>query len=477
MGGRTSKLLDFLKEEFGQEKGEEYERELLSLSLDIAQNIDRVYNYSIDELGLDLAIDDTGRIWMHEANGGPQSKYHEEERAKNTIAYAKYLGKNRMFLTSDMQEYTGFKNQYKYNKNTDELTDLSKEKVTIGLLYEKKSTHPKFLEACAIIANYNNNNFYAFNAADIDYQNKIIRAQVFQDFQWKEKIVRYPDVIYDRLRMNGRSVYKLPYVEFSGIPFTHTLSVKELNKLEIYNNLSKHTELSSVIIPYMKVEDIEGLLEFLNQHRTIILKPIHGSFAMGIIKLTKNEKNFEWSEDQIEKKYSYTQLKRVLKERGIIKNYLSQKFIESKSIDNAPIDMRIHLIKDIDKKWVVAKDYVRISNEGFKINTEKYRSGRGFSGQTAYIDRYLKRNFPEHDEEILEEIKQKSIEIAETFDEVNNFKVGEQALDLALTLDGDIYLIEINANRPGVFGYEYEIARYMIPYAASLNSPISSRGG
>src|SRR5699024_9024854 len=58
-----------------------YEEEILRLSLDVTQHLDKLYGLSLNELGLDFAIDDTGRIWMHEANNGPQTAYHEEERA------------------------------------------------------------------------------------------------------------------------------------------------------------------------------------------------------------------------------------------------------------------------------------------------------------------------------------------------------------------------------------------------------------
>lgn len=466
-GGRTDYLSGFLEEQFGEKVGINYEKELVSLSLEIAENIDRIYNFSIDELGLDLAIDQTGRIWMHEANPGPQSKYHEEERAKNTIAYARYLGENRMFLSNTIQESTGLTGQYSYNSKTDQLTDLDKNKITIGLLYDENSTHEKYLEACAIVAEYNNNNFVAFEAVDIDYNNKIIRVKMFENFEWKEKIVRYPDVIYDRLRMKHSSIYNLPYVEFKNMPFTHNLSVEDLNKIEISNRLSKYEEIAEQMIPYTKVEKLDELFEFIDIHQTVILKPIHGSFAVGIIKIEKDEKKFIWSEEG-KKEYSHSQLKRILNERAVEKNYLVQKFIESKSIDGQPIDMRIHLIKTADGDWVIAKDYVRISNEGFKINTENYGNGRAFSGQIAYINRFLKRNFPDCHEELQKKIETTAHSIAKVFDQENNDKVSEQALDLALTLEGDIYLIEINANRPGIFGYEYEIARHMIPYASSL---------
>ena len=470
LGGRTQELEDFLKEEFSLQKAKEYNDELIRLSVEVASEIDRIYNNSIDELGLDLAIDKSGRIWMHEANAKPQTRYHEKERAVNTIAYLKYLGENKLFLTNDMQEITGFDNQFKYYTGINlEVEDLDASKVTIGLLYDEGSTKEKFLEACAIVSSYTGVNFYAYQAMDIDYEHKVIKGKVFDDFEWKEKIVRYPDVIYDRLRMRNSSIYNLVYTEFANLPFTHTLEIKELNKLTIYNELEKVEALSENVIPHSEVTNENDLIEFINKHETVILKPIHGSFAVGIIKIEKIGNKFIWTEDE-STEYSITQVKRIFKDRNVYERYLIQKYIEFKSKDNRPTDIRIHMIKDKDNhdKWNIAKEYVRVSDGGFKVNTAVFSEGRGFSGTTTYVNRYVTQNFDVNPKEIEDKIWEVAYKVAVNFDQLYEGKINEQALDLGVTLNGDVFVIEINANRPGVFGYEYEIARYMIPYAASL---------
>src|SRR5699024_2500973 len=95
----------FLKEQYGVKKGKQYEDEILQLSLDVTIHLDKLYGLSLNELGLDFAIDDKGKIWMHEANNGPQTAYHEEKRAVNYIAYAKYIAENGiMYLNISSQD-------------------------------------------------------------------------------------------------------------------------------------------------------------------------------------------------------------------------------------------------------------------------------------------------------------------------------------------------------------------------------------
>lgn len=104
-GGRTLNIETFLQEEYGAEKAAQLQEKLATLSIDIVTVIDDIYNQSLDELGLDLAIDQDEKIWMHEANVKPRMRYYEAERAVNTIAYLKYVAKNKLFMTNDVQEY------------------------------------------------------------------------------------------------------------------------------------------------------------------------------------------------------------------------------------------------------------------------------------------------------------------------------------------------------------------------------------
>ncbi|GAK13955.1 YheC/YheD family protein [Geomicrobium sp. JCM 19039] len=92
-GGHTEELSNFLRKEFIS-NAHNLENELINLSLNLTTHIDQIYRSAIDELGLDLTIDANKRIWVHEVNLAPQTTFHEEERAVNTIAYSRFIAKN-----------------------------------------------------------------------------------------------------------------------------------------------------------------------------------------------------------------------------------------------------------------------------------------------------------------------------------------------------------------------------------------------
>ncbi|MDY0393995.1 YheC/YheD family protein [Virgibacillus halophilus] len=80
--GRVEDFHDFLMNEYGESIGSTHETNILGLSLEIARHLDKLYGLALDELGIDLAIDDQGKYWMHEANNGPQTAYHEQKKSR-----------------------------------------------------------------------------------------------------------------------------------------------------------------------------------------------------------------------------------------------------------------------------------------------------------------------------------------------------------------------------------------------------------
>ncbi|NLJ77714.1 MAG: hypothetical protein GX325_10770 [Peptococcaceae bacterium] len=89
-GGTTTDIWYFLLLEYGKRAQRIYDT-LCNLALEITEHVNGFYPYPLDEVGVDLAIDQNERIWLYEVNAGPQTKHHEWDRARNTIAYALYI--------------------------------------------------------------------------------------------------------------------------------------------------------------------------------------------------------------------------------------------------------------------------------------------------------------------------------------------------------------------------------------------------
>lgn len=96
-GGSTNYLDPFLKQEYGDEYYD-IKRYLEQFSLQLAGHLDELqqdyFSETIDELGIDVALDDMKKIWIYEVNwrpGCPPSFYLELDVVSNMIKYAIFL--------------------------------------------------------------------------------------------------------------------------------------------------------------------------------------------------------------------------------------------------------------------------------------------------------------------------------------------------------------------------------------------------
>jgi UDP-N-acetylmuramoyl-tripeptide--D-alanyl-D-alanine ligase len=98
-GGSTNYLVPFLKQEFGDDYYD-VKCYLEQFSLQLAGHMDQLqqdyFSETIDELGIDVALDDLRKIWIYEVNwrpGSPPAFYLELDVARNIIRYAMFLAR------------------------------------------------------------------------------------------------------------------------------------------------------------------------------------------------------------------------------------------------------------------------------------------------------------------------------------------------------------------------------------------------
>ncbi|MFG6120943.1 YheC/YheD family protein [Thalassobacillus sp. B23F22_16] len=460
-GGRTEELGSLFAREFGG-IGRQYEKDIQKLALDLTMGLDKIHGFALSELGLDLAIDSNGRFWLYEVNNGPQSTYHENERAVNTIAYAVYIARNGLFLTNEFDKVDFIKGQFNARQTRVPVANL-RESCSIGMLVDEKEVNNLTI-ACSYVANFEDVNFFYFTPKDIDFNEMLIRGHFYENKKWNSKVVNYPDVIYDRLRLRGINGYKRIYEDLEGIPFTNNFYGNSISKLEVYDNLSSISGLKKAIIPYQKVTRMRDIFIFLERYNKVILKPRIGSFANGV-HFVEKVKTDEYFVAIGEKEFHLNESKLMNYLGGIInrEEFLTQKYIESRTIDNQPFDIRVHMMKDGSGKWSFVDIYPRVGVYHAVILA--MRKG-GYIGE---ISGFLSRNFGRNNSNDLgNNIKELSHKIACEFENFYDHHLSEIGLDLAIDQELNLSLIEVNVNKPGFINCEFEIAKHAIPYAVYL---------
>lgn len=461
-GGRTESLDTFLKTEFDS-KGEQYSKNLKELALDLTHHLDKLFGFALSDLGIDLTIDQSGRFWMHEVNNGPQTKYHEKDWAKNIVGYAKYVAENGIYSTNEFQKERKLKDQFNSKTSKLAVANLSKNKVAIGML-TPQGEDDKLAIACAYVANYEGSDFYYFRPQDVDYDTGLIRGHFYENKEWTPKIVPYPDVIYDRLRLRGTGYYNEIYGEFEGIPITNEFYGNSISKLEVYDNLYETGKLNDVIIPYQKVTRTKDILDFIELYKAVIVKPEVGSFARGVHLIEKQDSGqYLVAEKDNKRVYSEIALAKFLRKILEEGSFLVQKYIETRTQEGNPFDIRVHMMKNGKNNWDFVTLYPRI---GLNYATIMSMNSGGYTGKLVG---FLKRNYPnESAEKIENSIKNAALNITNTFSSLYEENFNEIAFDFALDKNAIPSLIEVNINKPGITVFEFDLAQFAIPNAIHI---------
>lgn len=461
-GGRTEEFEAFMNNEFDS-KGNLYSSELRKLAMDLTIHVDKLMDYSLNDLGIDLTIDKSGKFWMHEINNGPESKYHEQEWAANTIGYASYIAKNGIYKMNEFQKRKKLKGAFNARTMKLPAADLDQAETAVGMLVSENDDD-KLAIACAYVAKYEDKHFYYFTPKDIDYEMMLIRGYFYENKEWIAKVVRYPDVIYDRLRLKGIGNYKFIYEELDGIPITNEFFGNSISKLEVYDKLKETGELDKVIIPYQKVNRTKEIMEYIQRFKSVIVKPEVGSFAQGVYLVSKLDSGeYLVAGIEEEKYYNELSLTALLKKWIDRSSLLVQRYIKTRTKENKAFDIRVHLMKDGNNEWSIIESYPRIGVKSAILLV--LRSG-GYIGK---LIPFIERNFGKRNsEKIISNIKELSYKTANVFDGLYMNRVSEIALDWALDKEGNLYLIELNVNKPGIASYEFEVAQHAIPYAIYL---------
>lgn len=447
-GGSIAQIVPFLKYNF-TEKWKEILAELRTLSKEFPIYFQQGYDYQLDALGLDLGIDEDGKLWLFEVNSFPGCTMFELEAQEVAMKYAKYLALQ--------QENQSTRNQIVKNEN---------KKPVIAMLSPAKGIS-KLKSACVAAASMYNCEFFYFTPDDIDYGNKIIHGKTYINHKWETKEYSYIqdiDVVYDRIRLVGRKKYKKVYDTLSHIPLTHNAFGGSLNKIEVYDKFKEEGSLAEYIIPYIYYQNTNETIKFIKKYNKIIMKPQIGLMGNDLYYIELSDKNYRIVYKNKELNMNQEEFEQWLNETVDENAYVVQKYIMSRTKDYQAFDIRSHLMRNHNNKWEIVVILPRIGIEFEKMTPMK------LGGYTGLWEGFIKRNYSDENyETINKKMRWLSRRFTDLFEELFKTKISEIGIDFAIDENGHIYLLELNLRRPGFFYYEFDVAKRAIGYARYLH--------
>ena len=451
--GRIENFAQFLIDEYGEKQGSQYEEEILDLSIKVTLHLDKLYGLRLDELGIDFAIDDTGRIWMHEANNGPQTSFHEELRAINTIAYAKYIAQNGILHRESVERIGLPKDQFEARTAKLPFTEVKNQPVIGSLVTNLESN--ALLEKIAEQAKLQNMAFYYFTPKDIDFNDMLIRGTHIDEHQSEPRIFDYPDIVIDFIKSNDSDTRKILYEELGHIPFTNNWSKKKTTRSEIYNLINEN----DTTIKFLKINRLRDVFQLLEKYGKVVLKPENIS-ANTTYAIEKVDKRYQVTSENKIKDYHEVQLRNFIVELLDKTAFIVQADNREKTSNGQLPEILIHLMRNENNEWAFIGLHAKVQ----QIDDEKQ-----VEVQTKLLTEFVEYEYGEEFIELLSnQVKQFSLETISLLEKQSGIPLNEAALTIAINVQQELSILEISPNGPSSIQDEQTFVKAVISYANSL---------
>ncbi|WP_102346244.1 YheC/YheD family endospore coat-associated protein [Bacillus sp. Marseille-P3661] len=305
---------------------------------------------------------------------------------------------------------------------------------------------------------------YAFTHNDIDWNQNTVNGYFISYSEstsknemghtWSRGTFPLPDVIYNRVtskRIYHRKDFKLFLETIIECKKPPIINPYFFDKATIHRYLLKNESLEPYIPKTYISPRPKDVKRLITSYKTVFLKPSHGTYGIGIYKITQLENGSYLCESRFNNEYKSIQFasitslfKRILPKRKRLR-YIAQQGIHLANLNNSFFDFRIHMNKNGENQWhasAIGANVVDLSN----VTTH--------GGWIKPYNEVLEPVFGHLSSDITEKIKLVSLQCAETIERNLTYNLGELGLDIGVDHKGHIWILEVNA-RPGVHIFEH----------------------
>jgi hypothetical protein len=329
----------------------------------------------------------------------------------------------------------------------------------VGMLHYRKRPHDvKKAYAFAAVAKMEGVSFFYFSYQQVDFQEKVIHGWIYEDGQWFQKEMGFPDVVINSSSpKTKRQSSILKRLKNMTILTSHSVG----DKMTVYQKVMKGEKFKSYLIPSLKLTGVQEVHHLFRDHSKLVIKPFSGNHGKDVFFIEKDADHFLLLEGIHSQRYQSDEfiswIHQLIKDR----NYLIQPFVSCQTQSGLTYDFRIHVQKNGQGQWEINLIYPRISGNGKKISNI---SSGGYRGE--WIP-FLKEEFGDDDEKLKRKLETFAVEFPAHFESLYPCSFDELGIDVGIDQDLKLWIFEVNW-RPGSRHREFEVAKRMVPYCLYL---------
>lgn len=302
----------------------------------------------------------------------------------------------------------------------------------------------------SLVCNHYGLDFFFFNPEDVNFKTKTINGLFYINGRWRRQETGFPlavdnEVTHDQAFM--QALDKECYLT------CHLIGSKQ----EVFERLKKAGGFEDVLIPYITVKSAKNIYDFMEEHGHTLLKPIVSNQGRNIYTVEFDKKKILVHTDttsEVMTKAEFNDFyKKILKPRV----YIAQPFIQSKNSQGNPIDVRMHVRKNINGDWRNAAIYPRIGiGKGITSNISQ-------GGGVSPLNSFLAAKYGDKWEEVRDRLFEVSSWFPKKFEELYDYDFDAFGIDFGLDENGKLWLFEVNTS-PGVKYFVAEDAELRAQY-------------
>lgn len=313
--------------------------------------------------------------------------------------------------------------------------------------------------------------FIMFGWMDLNFKKKNVRGFLYdQEKGWKEGVFPFPDAIYLRSRIHNNVLNQMQQIIGPKV-FNSFL----FDKWQAWNVLVAYPDVMTHLPQTEKADKETGLRQFLETHKDIFLKPVHGCGGKGVIHASLQQKGNIKAIYQNKRKttiQTFNSCKALWNwiPKLSLDSYIMQKTIQTVSLQNKPTDIRLNMNKNRQGEWEVSALIFRQAINGSHVGT-----GMGVQYSPVHTIQFLKEIYADDLSKVeaaVQSVVDLGYKICRALDE-SPHHMADLGIDLGLDKDGKLWIFEVNPT-PTPFGAAVHDHSYTRPleygaYLAELN--------
>ncbi|OWR31790.1 hypothetical protein CDO73_04730 [Saccharibacillus sp. O23] len=275
-----------------------------------------------------------------------------------------------------------------------------------------------------------------FGVEDINPERRTITALHPHGDQFHLRETPYPDIV---LNEYPELAAKRPEAEKAlraAVPFAvHLIG----DKASVYDSL--RSEFAEILLPTERLDEPERVLDMLESHDDLVLKPTDGRRGDGLIRIRPATGGYRIEESKgMTRVMKRQEMLKYVRTRIAKKNHLVQAYRPTLIGQDQPLDYRVHVQRDEHGEFRVTRLYPRVGRPG------SFVSNLSAESDSPDLEATLREVHGDQAPAMRKKLEQTALALAEAVNRPYPFLCNELGIDLLLDRQGRLHFLEANTS-------------------------------